>query len=219
VTQRRGIGFAALDRHFAIDMPFWRFALNTLIASCLSLAPLMLLYVALTPGFGSMLLDGGPQLRLFLRQVAANGLPIVFVVNFVGFFLYAALVGRTRSAQAAALALVIDPVARIVVFVALHAAIYVAAARWFGSFGGDGWRALQVVGPTLARSAAFGNVSGVYLYATLVSALPLYAAAVERLLGGSTRPGAQAVAIAAALLLFAAIALVLTGLTALLGRL
>jgi hypothetical protein len=37
------------------------------------------------------------------------------------------------------------------------------------------------VSPTLARSAFFENISGVYLYATMISALPLYVSA----LGGS----------------------------------
>ena len=45
-----------MDKYFNISMPFWRFARNTLVVSCLGLFPLLLLYIALTPGFGSMLL-------------------------------------------------------------------------------------------------------------------------------------------------------------------
>ena len=64
--------------------------------------------------------------------------------------------------------------------ISLHAVIYMVSADWFGSFGGDRLTALRIVAPTLARSALFQNISGVYLYATLASALPLYAAAIGR---------------------------------------
>lgn len=37
--------------------------------------------------------------------------------------------------------------------------------------------AISVVAPTLARSAYFENISGVYFYATFVSAMPLYVTA------------------------------------------
>jgi hypothetical protein len=69
---------------------------------------------------------------------------------------------------------------RVVVFIVLHAVIYTLSADWFGSFGGSRLKALRVVGPTLAHSALFQNISGVYLYATLISALPLYVTAIER---------------------------------------
>ncbi len=71
---------------------------------------------------------------------------------------------------------------------------------------------------TLARSALFENISGAYLYATLVSALPLYVGAVERSALFSSlarrfpwRSGSMIVAMA----LFAVFVLVLTGLSSL----
>jgi hypothetical protein len=69
---------------------------------------------------------------------------------------------------------------RVVLFIALHAVIYTLSADWFGSFGGSRLKTLRVVAPTLAQSALFQNISGVYLYATLISALPLYITAIER---------------------------------------
>jgi len=36
------------------------------------------------------------------------------------------------------------------------------------------------VAPTLARPAFFENISGVYLYATLVSAMPLHVSSIEK---------------------------------------
>jgi hypothetical protein len=210
-----------MERYFAVDMPFWRFLLNTLVVSCAGLVPLLLLYVALTPGFGPMLINNGFALRLFLRQVVTNGLLVVFTVNYLGFFLYAALVAQ-RGREAAAAVLLIDPPLRIVTFILLHGLIYFLSADWFGSFGGDHWLALRVVAPTLARSAAFANLSGVYLYATLGSAVPVYTVAIDRLLArqavrrsplgrlADRLPGRSA-AILLAFGLFAVCVLLLTG--------
>lgn len=168
-----------MEKYFSLEMSAGRFARNTLIVSVLGLTPLMLVYIALTPGFSAMLLDGGPALSRFLRQILTNGLPVVFAVNWVSFFLLAWIVSRRGRDRGMALVFLIDLPARVVIFVLLHAVIYVVSADWFGSFGGSRLTALQVVAPTLARSALFENISGVYLYATLISALPLYVAAIE----------------------------------------
>ena len=168
---------------FDIKMPFWRFARNTLIVSCLSLLPLLLLYILLSPGFGDMLLDNRMALSRFLRQVLTNGLPVIFVVNYLSFFLYVVMKDGQRWTNAAELIPLIDLPIRIIVFVALHGLIYVLSADWFGSFGSDRWQALRVVGPTLVRSVFFENISGVYFYATMFSALLLYTTAIERVLG------------------------------------
>lgn len=168
-----------MNSHFAHDMPAARFVRNTLLFSCLSLLPLLLLYVLLTPGFAAFLLQGGPPLARFLRQVVTNGLPVVFAVNYLSFFLLS-LVQTSGRARDPLRLILIDLIARLAIFISLHAVIYVASASWFGSFGGDRMTALRVVGPTLSRSALFANISGVYLYATLISALPLYIAAIER---------------------------------------
>lgn len=168
-----------MERYFAIDMPFWRFARNTLVVSCLGLLPLLLLFILRTPGFGAHLLNSGPALSRFLRQVITNGLPVVFAVNYLSFFLYAAGNARRTDGPVPMRLVLIDLPARVVLFIVLHAVIYFLSADWFGSFGGDHWQALRVVGPTLVRSALFENISGVYLYATLVSALPLYVSVMQ----------------------------------------
>lgn len=197
-----------MERFFSLDQPFLRFVLNTLVASLLGLFPLLALYIALTPGFTNMLLDGGPALERFARQVATNGLPVVFAVNYISFFLYGWLNARPGNAPCAAQVILIDLPLRLFAFAFLHAIIYVLSADWFGSFGGSRATALRVVAPTLARSALFENISGVYLYATLVSALPLYASAIERSRTG--RPHRRSLAFLLALLLFGLFALLLT---------
>ncbi|WP_234416768.1 hypothetical protein [Ruegeria sp. Alg231-54] len=169
----------AMERYFAIDMPFWQFARNTLIVSCLALAPLLLAFVLRTPGFATHLLNGGPALGRFLRQVVTNGLPVVFAVNYLSFFLFAVGVRARGKGAIPVRYLLIDLQLRAALFIVLHALIYALSADWFGSFGGDRAVALRVVGPTLVRSAYFENISGVYLYATLVGALPLYLSIVQ----------------------------------------
>ncbi|MFC3726187.1 hypothetical protein [Neoaquamicrobium sediminum] len=163
-----------MRKHFAINMPALRFARNALVFSLLGLIPVLLAYVILPPGFGTLLLGGGPPLSRFLRQVVTNGLPVVFLLNYVSFFLFAWIVATPgRSYKLSSIVLADLPV-RVLGFVGLHALIYFLSADWFGSFGGSRATALRVVAPTLVRSFLFENISGVYLYATLVSALPLY---------------------------------------------
>ena len=202
-----------MDRYFSTNMAGWRFLWNVLVFSLAGLAPVLALYVLLSPGFASALVEGGPALRRFLRQVLTNGLPVVFVINYVGFFLFA-LSRQSGAKDHDSIAFIgADFIARLALFFGLHALIYVVSADWFGSFGGSRVTALQVVAPTLARSALFENISGVYLYATLISAVPLYVSAigrsprmkpVVRLFPGSIGP------IAIALLIFAASAVGLT---------
>jgi hypothetical protein len=211
-----------MQRYFTLDMPAARFARNTLVASLLGLLPPFFLYVALTPGFTSQLMSGGPALGRFLRQVLTNGLPVVFVVNYVGFFLFAWTVDRHPGNRGWAVVLLVDLPMRVALFIVLHAVIYTLSADWFGSFGGSRLTALRVVAPTLAQSALFQNISGVYLYATLVSALPLYVVAIERSdrlgklghrLAGRTGP------VLAALALFGLFAVLLTAAATLIVRL
>jgi hypothetical protein len=139
-----------MQQYFALDMPAGRFARNTLVASLLGLLPLIVLYVALTPGFAAQPLSGGPALGRFLRQVLTNGLPVAFVVNYIGFFLFAWTVDRHPGGRGWALVLLVDLPMRVVLFVALRAVIYTVSADWFGSFGGSRLTALKVVAPTLS---------------------------------------------------------------------
>jgi len=168
-----------MEKYFTIDMLALRFARNTLVFSLLGLIPVLLTYVALTPGFSTVLLDGGAPLSRFLRQVVTNGLPVVFLLNYVSFFLFAWIVATPGRSYKFSFIVLADLPVRVLSFVGLHALIYVLSADWFGSFGGSRATALRVVAPTLVRSFLFENISGVYLYATLVSALPLYVTAVE----------------------------------------
>ena len=168
-----------MHRYFSLSLPIAIFARNVALVSLLTLLPLLAIYVALQPGFAAMLSSGGPALSRFLRQVATNGFPVVFIVNFLGFVLYARHISLMPRTTGGLGLIFTDMVMRVAVFILLHAVIYVASADWFGSFGGSKGTALRVVAPTLARSALFDNISGVYLYAVLLGALPIYAAALS----------------------------------------
>lgn len=167
------------DRHFSVRLPFTRFARNTVLLSLIGLAPVLALYITLTPGFWGHLLTEDSASARFLRQILTNGLPVVCVVNAISLVLFA----RLRSgAMRPGLVLSLDIPGRLLAFIALHAVIYPASALMFGSFGGDPVQALRVVGPTLGQAGAFGNLSGVYLYATLATAMPLHTALVDNAL-------------------------------------
>ena len=148
-----------------------RFLRNVLLFSIAGLIPPLALFVFLSPGFAAALSQGGPALLRFLRQVLTNGLPVVFVINYVSFFLYASSKQQGRRGHPVAL-VATDILARLALFFGLHAMIYILSADWYGSFGGSRLTAISVVAPTLSRSAFFENISGVYFYATLVSAVP-----------------------------------------------
>ena len=204
-----------VERHFSVALPFARFARNIALLSLAGLVPVLALYVALSPGLWSLLAGFDDARSRFLRQIVTNGLPVVFVVNAISLILLA----QMRAARISwGRALVIDIPARLGIFIGLHLVIYPASALAFGSFGGDPAQALRVVFPTLAQSAGFVNLSGVYLYATLASALPLHMALVSMALRGQGKAQISLPFLASAALgIFAAQALLLTLVAVLLG--
>ncbi|WP_300038975.1 hypothetical protein [uncultured Roseobacter sp.] len=211
-----------MQRFFSAKMPGVKFVMNVLVFSLIGLLPVLLVYVMRAPGFASALMDGGPALSRFLRQVLTNGLPVIFIVNYVGFFLFAVLNTKDANGRDPASFILLDLVIRVALFLVLHAFIYVLSASWFGSFGGSRATALSVVAPTLARSALFENISGVYLYATLVSALPLYVTAAGK--SAILRPFVDLFprnmgAVSVALLAFLSAAVCLTAIAAVILRL
>jgi hypothetical protein len=194
----------AFDRHLSPHQPPGRFAVAVILLSLTGLAPMIALYVAFSPGMTGHILGSQGALRALLRQLATNGLPVVFVVNFISLLLFARLrdqtIGPVRLVAA-------DIGLRIGVFFGLHAVVFAGSALAFGSFGGDPVQALRVVAPTLLQAATFGNLSGAYLYATTLSALPLHMAAFARML---PRAAGRGVLLASGVATFALQAAVLT---------
>ena len=133
-----------------------------------SILPFLFVYVVSTPNFAAMLVTNSTALGRFLRQVMTNGLPVVFIVNYIGFvFAHNTLNNPDRSEIEY---IVLDGLLRSATFIAIHILVYVLSADLFGSFGGNRATAVSVVGPTLERSFMFHNISGVYLYAVVPGA-------------------------------------------------
>lgn len=170
-----------MERFFSTEMSGVAFLRNVLLMSIAGLLPVLVLFLVLSTGLVSSLIQGGPNLSYFARQIVTNGLPVVFAINYIGFFLLTLTAAPSERRHSPALLLLIDVFARVALFFVLHALIYVWSAEWFGSFGGNRRTALSVVAPTLSRSAFLENISGVYLYATLVSAIPLYISGFKRM--------------------------------------
>ena len=218
-----------MNRYFSTHMPFLRFAWNTLVVSLVGMVPVLLLYVVATPGFTAILFDSGPAMSRFLRQVATNGIPVVFVVNYVSYFTHAVQSDKYGAGKVPLHLVLFDLPLRVFLFMALHAVIYVLSADWFGSFGGDRLLALRAVAQTLMRSAFFENLSGVYFLAIVFAALPLQIPAIERALARRQQNPAERrhllpsllpkfwlgpLRIIIALLVSATLAMLLTGLSA-----
>ena len=147
------------------------------ISFCLSVVSTFLLlvpYVSLRPGLWSALYNDSVLRGHFLSQIALSGFPIVLALNLLGFQRVVEWVDRQNPESHLATEVTLEVVTRMFFFFGLHFVIFYAAATVFGSFGGNPAHALAAVAPTLQGAAWLGNLSGVYFYATAVSAVPLY---------------------------------------------
>ena len=105
-----------MDRFFSTDMPSGQFLRNVLLFSLAGLLPVLAAYIFLSPGFAPALAQGGPALRRFLRQVLTNGIPVVVIVNYVGFFLFALSHQLSGPRRDPALFIGVDIVVRLTLF-------------------------------------------------------------------------------------------------------
>jgi hypothetical protein len=172
IGNREGFSLWLMNRLFPQEIGLMRLAIQTFVASLLALFAVLALFVLKTPVFLETVTQDRALALAVMRQVMASGLPIVFVINLVGFSNFGAMAHRHDAERGAAATISMDLLTRGFLFFALHALSYYLAAVSSGSFGGDPATALRVVAPTLAGAALFANLAGVYLYATAVSALP-----------------------------------------------
>jgi hypothetical protein len=212
-----------MGRFFNADLPFFRFCWNVLLFSLLSMLPFLITYVAITPGFTVMLATNSTAFSRFMRQVMTNGLPVVFLINYAGFV--AASARLQRKKRSPYYYVILDGLGRAVLFVGLHAFVYVISVDLFGSFGGDRGTALQVVGPTLQRAWLFENISGAYLYSAIPGALVAHGALLRHFVTGNseadalrTRALGKSVVLVSALGVVVFVTLLSSAMTAVLGR-
>ncbi|QQS14742.1 MAG: hypothetical protein IPK81_11650 [Rhodospirillales bacterium] len=173
-----------MARYFGPTVPIGRFVLNNVVFSAAAVGVLAILYVSSVAGFWTTLRTDPDARSRFLAQFLGNGLLVVVVVNHVCFAVHGWL---SRSVVAvrenAVLALTADIALRVSAFCAATAVTYVLFARFGGAFKGNETLALNAVGPTLLGAANFGNLTSVYLYATAISAFPLFVSATVALMG------------------------------------
>jgi len=159
---------------FSAQTGWLRFVLQSFVLSMIGLLLATGFYILTYPALRAGLMHDPMLLNAFLRQIMASGLLIVFVINAIGFANYRAFVARGNDGRSMAAVLGADLFTRGFLFFVMHAISYYLAAEYYGSFGGNVLIALQVVAPTLAGAAHMGNLSGVYLWATAISALPFF---------------------------------------------
>ncbi len=176
-----------LSALFARDIGWLRFAVQSFVLSLIGMVLAAGFYIATYPALRMGLMDDPMLLNAFLRQVIASGLVTVFVINTIGFANYGAFVARGNDGRSTAAVLGADLFTRGLLFVGMHVIIYYLAAEYYASFGGNTLLALQVVAPTLAGAAHMGNLSGVYLWATAISALPFFMVVLAQGTRGSGR--------------------------------
>jgi hypothetical protein len=171
--------------YFSGRLPAVRFAANVMLFTISSMLLLLVIYIALTPNFLTSLINDPMQRSALFSQFFIDGLTKTFVANYVGFSIYSYRSERVDFDPAKSL--FIDVVIKVVVFIALTAAIYVAYANVTGAFAGKTATALAAVGPTILLAAKFKNLTAVYLYSLAISSLPLYLAALARALSDYPR--------------------------------
>ncbi len=159
---------------FPADAGWLRMSVQSFLASLIGLGLATGIYILTYPALRVGLMDDPMLLEAFTRQIIASGLLIVFVINVIGFANYRAFAARGLEGRGTAAVLGADLFTRGLLFFGMHVISYYLAAEYYGSFGGNTLLALQVVAPTLAAAAWMGNLSGVYLWATAMSALPFF---------------------------------------------
>ncbi|MCE1236567.1 MAG: hypothetical protein LWW93_09435 [Hyphomicrobiales bacterium] len=112
-----------------------------------------------------------------LRALVLNGLPIVFLTTFAAHLVHSKLtvehgvLGPLPSRRVG-----VDLAVRLAVFGIVVIAVFQLLVWGVGAFGGDPLAALAATPEILRRAVAFQDLFGVYLYATLFAATPLWAA-------------------------------------------
>ena len=163
-----------LRAYFSGRLPAWRFALNVLVFTLASMLLLMIVYVAITPGFFKSLVTDRQQLSAVVSQFLLDGLIKTFAANYIGFSIFAK---RLEQGDFDPLkSLFVDVIVKVVAFIAVTALIYQIYAQ-MGSFTGSSQKALEAVRPTILAAAKFQNLTAVYLYSLAISSLPIYLAA------------------------------------------
>ena len=166
-----------LHHYFSRNVPAIRFIFYVLSFSVASIIVMLGVYIAYTIRLASQLIYGGFARALFFRQLVGNGFVVVLLVNFSSFFFWQLFLGSGKGGLETSrlyVLFVLEIFLKVVLFIALTAATYVAFALYSGSFSGKPKIALASTIPTIYFALQFKNLTSVYLYSVAISSFPIF---------------------------------------------
>jgi hypothetical protein len=168
-----------LDQFFSPRKGWATFLASVLVLTVVSLLIVLAVYTYRMSGLFDQLLTRG-----FLVQFIGNGLVVTFVVNCVVFSQYRHLLASfAADSTARNLGLVLlDLLAKAVLFIVLTALTYVLLATLGSAFRGDALAALGAVPITVREAVLFRNLTSVYIYSLILSSFPIFVVIVVKLM-------------------------------------
>jgi hypothetical protein len=168
-----------LDQFFSPRKGWPTFLASVLVLTVVSLLIVLAVYTSRMSGLFDQLLTRG-----FIVQFIGNGLVVTFVVNCVVFSQYRHLLASFAvDSTARNLGLVLlDLLAKAVLFIALTAVTYVLLATLGDAFRGDALAALGAVPITVREAVLFRNLTSVYIYSLILSSFPVFVVIVVKLM-------------------------------------
>lgn len=161
-----------MDKFFSRNVPTMKFVRNVALVSIVSISILLFIYIYTVKGLAAQLITEKFALYYFSRQIIFDGLPTVFIVNFISFNIYA---GRTTEGREVSFAsLVIDIVVKLITFLICTVFIYIFFTIFLHSDNNNITLALHSIGITLREAIFFHNLTSVYLYSVAISSLPIF---------------------------------------------
>ena len=165
-----------LKQYFSPNLPARTYVWNVAILTLASMLILLLVYMDKTEGFLAQLASDPYALQHFFTQFILNGFVVTYIVNHVAFSAYAPLIERvdlSKPSWSTAI-IVLDMVAKTVLFSLATLVSYLLFAALFESFGGSPITAAHATMPTIRLALRFDNITAVYLYSVAISSLPMF---------------------------------------------
>ncbi|MEM1195426.1 MAG: hypothetical protein AAGH57_04935 [Pseudomonadota bacterium] len=178
---------AVIQRYFPGRQALGKHLPNVLLLSALSLAAVSYVYWKDTGGFWNQFNSGARMERNFLAQLAFDGLLKVFIVNCIAMLAYESYMERVQNFGVIACLglLIMDVVLRLLLFLLVSVVIWTGFVAIGGSFQGEFQAAYAALLETVQGAILFGNLTGTYLYANAIGALPLFLVVALRIISAS----------------------------------
>lgn len=169
-------GCEALRNSVSPRLPAGRFLRTVLISVLCGFAVFLIAYLTMVTGFARQIVNDGFAMWRVAQSVLIYGLPVAFLCAYMSFFLQGLLLDRIERSSVKILIfyLIFDVAVRLAVFALLSVLVFAYFAQFHGRFGGSVLSAVRVVPATIASAATFSNIAGVYFYAAMFSAFPLF---------------------------------------------